>query len=85
MSKKKKVWRIITDVLAVLGVLFIVYMSVMIYQERKKLIKIDPNLEESYTGEYPRYINEVNEDDIPDEEYYPTMEEALQKADRKKV
>ena len=43
MSKKKKVWRIITDVLAVLGVLFIVYMSVMIYQERKKLIKIDPN------------------------------------------
>ena len=64
MSKKKKVWRIITDVLAVLGVLFIVYMSVMIYQERKKLIKIDPNLEESYTGEYPRYINEVNEDDI---------------------
>ena len=49
MSKKKKVWRIITDVLAVLGVLFIVYMSVMIYQERKKLIKIDPNLEESYT------------------------------------
>ena len=47
MSKKKKVWRIITDVLAVLGVLFIVYMSVMIYQERKKLIKIDPNLEES--------------------------------------
>ena len=50
MSKKKKVWRIITDVLAVLGVLFIVYMSVMIYQERKKLIKIDPNLEESYTG-----------------------------------
>lgn len=81
MSKKKKVWRIITDVLAVLGVLFIVYMSVMIYQERKKLIKIDPNLEESYTGEYPRYINEVNEDDIPDEEYYPTMEEALQKAD----
>ena len=62
-------------------VLFIVYMSVMIYQERKKLIKIDPNLEESYTGEYPRYINEVNEDDIPDEEYYPTMEEALQKAD----
>ena len=76
MSKKKKVWRIITDVLAVLGVLFIVYMSVMIYQERKKLIKIDPNLEESYTGEYHRYINEVNEDDIHDEEYYPTMEEA---------
>ena len=74
MSKKKKVWRIITDVLAVLGVLFIVYMSVMIYQERKKLIKIDPNLEESYTGEYPRYVSEVNEDDIPDEEYYPTME-----------
>ncbi len=48
---------------------------------KKKLIKIDPNLEESYTGEYPRYVSEVNEDDIPDEEYYPTMEEALQKAD----
>ena len=73
MSKKKKVWRIITDILAVLGALFIAFIAVMLHEEQKKKIPCDPNIKESYTGEYPRYVSEVNEDDIPDEEYYPTM------------
>ena len=81
MNKKKKVWRIITGILAVLGALFIAFIAVMLHEEQKKKIPCDPNIKESYTGEYPRYVSEVNEDDIPDEEYYPTMEEALQKAD----
>ena len=81
MNKKKKVWRIITGILAVLGALFIAFIAVMLHEEQKKKIPCDSNIKESYTGEYPRYVSEVNEDDIPDEEYYPTMEEALQKAD----
>lgn len=81
MNKKKKVWRIITGILAVLGALFIAFIAVMLHEKQKKKIPCDPNIKESYTGEYPRYVSEVNEDDIPDEEYYPTMEEALQKAD----
>ena len=81
MNKKKKVWRIITGILAVLGALFIAFIAVMLHEEQKKKIPCDPNIKESYTGEYTRYVSEVNEDDIHDEEYYPTMEEALQKAD----
>ena len=75
-SKGKKAGKICENILFVIGILGIV---ILYWYDRS--ITLDPNIKESYTGEYPRYISEVNEDDIPDEEYYPTMEEALQKAD----
>ena len=75
-SKGKKAGKICENILFVIGILGIV---ILYWYDRS--ITLDPNIKESYTGEYPRYVSEVNEDDIPDEEYYPTMEEALQKAD----
>lgn len=36
MNKKKKVWRIITGILAVLGALFIAFIAVMLHEEQKK-------------------------------------------------
>ena len=75
-SKGKKAGKICENIVFVIGILGIV---ILYWYDRS--ITLDPNIKESYTGEYPRYISEVNEDDIPDEEYYPTMEEALQKAD----
>ena len=75
-SKGKKAGKICENILFVIGILGIV---ILYWYDRS--ITLDPNIKESYTGEYPRYVSEVNEDDIPDEEYYPTMEEAIQKAD----
>ena len=75
-SKGKKAGKICENILFVIGILGIV---ILYWYDRS--ITLDPNIKESYTGEYPRYVSEVNEDDIPDEEYYSTMEEALQKAD----
>ena len=75
-SKGKKAGKICENILFVIGILGIV---ILYWYDRS--ITLDPNIKESYTGEYPRYVSEVNEDDIPDEEDYPTMEEALQKAD----
>ena len=75
-SKGKKAGKICENILFVIGFLGIV---ILYWYDRS--ITLDPNIKESYTGEYPRYVSEVNEDDIPDEEYYPTMEKALQKAD----
>lgn len=75
-SKGKKAGKICENILFVIGIL-----GIAILYWYDKSTTLDPNIKESYTGEYPRYVSEVNEDDIPDEEYYPTMEEALKKAD----
>ena len=76
-SKGKKAGKICENILFVIGILGIV---ILYWYDRS--ITLDPNIKESYTGEYPRYVSEVNEDDIPDEEYYPILRiSALQKAD----
>ena len=61
-SKGKKAGKICENILFVIGILGIV---ILYWYDRS--ITLDPNIKESYTGEYPRYVSEVNEDDIPDE------------------
>ena len=60
-KSKEKGRKICENILFVIGILGIV---ILYWYDRS--ITLDPNIKESYTGEYPRYISEVNEDDIPD-------------------
>ena len=54
-SKGKKAGKICENILFVIGILGIV---ILYWYDRS--ITLDPNIKESYTGEYPRYVSEVN-------------------------
>ncbi len=79
--KKKKAKKIIENILCVLGTIpFIIWAVAYVILETNYKYK-EVEVEEEFSGRYPTYINEIDDSEIADCDYYTSPEEALSNAE----
>lgn len=78
---KKKVKKVVENILCVLGTIpFIVGIVAYVILETNYKYK-EVEVEEEYSGKYPTYINEIDDSEIAESDYYTSLEEALANAE----